>query len=192
MPRTLGTWLEFKPLEVAQPPVAPDTKQVTIFDPHTFDLVYSRGTNLPLGCTTVNTTIQFYCSLHEGKGFPQATIQENCATVFRWKSTYACRVCKQEDEILEEGPCVDGQRIRTIRYKVPCNGQLQDAGEVPCEPDIEVAQTTVILGVSAGVVLLVVGLGCAIYFFYEKRSIEAKYDLLRNEVNADDQEDVVL
>jgi len=175
-PVTLGTWLEFKPL-----PTLPQTD-------HTFDLVYSRGKNLPAGCTDVNTTVEFHCSVHEGKGFPQVkSYEQPCNILFEWRTLYACPVCTPEDEIDMRGPCKNGKRTRYTTYRVPCNGPVSITTEENCE-DLELERSTVLFGVLIGGLLLIIGIGCACYFFQQKRNIEAKYELLRTEVQEEEHE----
>jgi len=194
IPRTLGTWFEFVPVAippVAAPPVPSDIQADV--SSHTFDIQYTRGNNLPKECTQVTTTIQFFCLPNEGKGLPVATsFETKCTTTFVWKSLYGCKICTKNDEVEEEGPCINGMRTRVIRYNTPCYEKEPTVPVTePCQ-DFEVARTTVILAVSTSTLLLGAGVGCAIYFFQQKRKIEVKYDLLRNEATVDEQEDEVL
>jgi len=190
IPRTLGTWFEFVPVVV--PVGAPVSSDIQT-DSHTFDIKYTRGNNLPNGCTQVTTSIKFFCLPTEGKGLPVATAYENkCTTTFEWRSLYGCKICTKNDEVEEDGPCEDGTRSKVIRYKNPCYEKEPRQLVIETCQDIEVARTTVIMAVSLSVVLLGLGVGCAIYFFQQKRQIEVKYDLLRTEAVGDEQEDEVL
>jgi len=154
---------------------------------HTFDLVYSRGQNLPEGCPSVNTTVQFYCAAHEGKGYPEVrSYEQPCNVTFVWRSLYACPVCRLEDQVDVIGPCKNGKRTRYTSYSVPCNGPTSFPVEEDCS-DLELERSTVLFGVLIGALLLITGIGCACYFFQQKRNIEAKYELLRNEVQEEEQ-----
>jgi len=193
VPRSLGTWFEFQPVNQTSAAISTFDVQPDV-PSHTFDIIYTRGTNLPLSCTQVSTTIKFFCTPTEGQGLPVATTLEEgkCTAIFEWSSLYACRTCTVEDEVQEEGPCVGGKRKVSTKYKVPCyEKEVKEPTDKPCE-DIEVARTTLIVAIVMSAVLLGVGVGAAIYFFNEKRQIEAKYELLRNEVNVDENTDEIL
>jgi len=173
-PVTLGTWLDFRPVPA-------------VFTDHTFDLTYTRGKNLPAGCQTVNTTIAFYCAVNEGKGFPQLkSYEQHCNIIFEWKTLYACPICTESDMIDMVGPCKNGKRTRYSTYRNACNGPASYPTEEDCE-DLELEKSTVLLGVLIGALLLITGIGCACYFFQQKRNIEAKYEILRNEVQEEEQ-----
>jgi len=173
-PVTLGTWLEFSPLK-------------NISTDHRFDLIYKRGKNIPPNCSNVTTTIQFYCAVHEGKGTPTVkSYNQSCHVTFEWRTLYACPKCFPDDEVDIVGPCnKNGKRSRYTGYKIPCNGPVNYPVEEDCE-EVELERSTVLVGVLIAGLLLVVGIISACYFFKQKRNIEAKYELLRNEVQEEE------
>jgi len=154
-------------------------------DIHTFDLVYTQGNNKPEGCPSVKTTIKFVCNTESGRGSPVATeVMDRCRTVFTWTSVFACHKCLDSELVTDLGACIDGQQVKSYRYLVPCYGTPPVAVQQACE-DINLAKNTAIFAVSVVAIVLVLGLASALFFFQQKRTLEAKYELLKTEANVD-------
>jgi len=176
-PWTLGTFVEFVSVNI--------TEGSSL---NTFNLVFSNGKNIPKSCTSVKTTIKFYCSVTEGKGNIVAIKYSSpCDTTFMWASIYGCRKCTTADIVEEQGSCINGFRQIMYTYSVGCHGSLLPAKKVSCEA-IEFQRTTVFLGVLVGALLIIIGTALAFYFYQKKRIMEAKYAVLQNEVNLEEED----
>eukprot|EP01125_Pyxidicula_operculata_P010801 TRINITY_DN355_c0_g1_i1.p1 TRINITY_DN355_c0_g1~~TRINITY_DN355_c0_g1_i1.p1 ORF type:complete len:1776 (+),score=386.00 TRINITY_DN355_c0_g1_i1:7643-12970(+) len=180
IPRSLGAYISYQPKEVI------DVNTSSTASVNTFDLTYTDGVNTPNGCSQVNTTISFYCAPREGKGVPEVSkVDDKCNPHFVWKSLYACPMCTSDDLIKEPGVCKNGNREILYKYKRACYGALPSLTAESCE-DVEIGFNTAVIAVSVAGTLLLIGAGVAFYFWYTKRQMEIKYEILRNESNMDE------
>jgi len=146
--------LQFVPVSQTTAPSSSPTLQ----NPHTFDLVYTQGKNLPFSCTSVQTTIRFVCDITQGRGAPVSLqVNDRCQTVFQWASVYACHKCQESEIVIELGACVDGTRIVTYKYNIPCFGLPPAATHQDCQ-DVSLAKKTAIIAVTSVAIVVVVGL----------------------------------
>lgn len=112
---------------------------------------------------------------------------EKCNTTFVWRTRYACKQCIPAEQYEEKGPCIGGKQQRIYKYKVPCYEEEVPPEFIECY-DIEVESTSLTFGVIGSVVLIMAGVGSAIYFFLGKRKLEVKYELLSTQVKDDENE----
>jgi hypothetical protein len=174
---TLGTEFEYKPAELSD--IDPATSNY-----HAFDLVFTKGSNIPPLCHSVQSTIQFYCSSQEGRGSPVLSVIDECNPIFIWNSTYACPKCLDTDINKELGACIDNSRYITYRTSRPCNGVILSPTTEACE-SLSVGKGTALLAVSIVLIVLLVGLGLALVFFKQKRELQIKYKTLKGDTNLD-------
>jgi hypothetical protein len=186
--KSMGGTLEFLLVYIPDPTTLQlDTHKFESY--HSFDLIYTKGSDLPPGCQEVKTIIQFYCSPEEGFGSLILHQSESCSATFFWNSTYACPKCTEADLIEEYSACVENQRRVTYRFGRACH----DMDSIkPLFPRLENCQNLTVnrsygLLTVAGVIgLLLVGFGLAFLFFRQKRDLENKYQQLKTDHNLGD------
>lgn len=173
-PRTLGTFLQFEAVEDQWP--------------HTFNLVYTLGSNLPPGCTKVNTTIQFYCDIPQEQGTPKLVSNVGkCTNTFNWHSAWACPVCRASDIMPSKGTCTNGMRQVIYAYKSPCFSQ----SPLPAPTQEKCAEVSLgvgaVVAISLASLCVLVGVGGAAFWFYkQRRETEIKYQALQTDAGAED------
>jgi len=185
MPRTLGNRLEFVQVYEYDPSTLPDYKTVT--ELHTFDLKFTGGRNLPPACKEVETTVSFYCHPGNSVGLPTLVASEECTTHFKWASYLACKFCTTGNDLEPiKFPCINGIKEEGYLAKSPwcrVNPELiLHPATYECD-DIEIDFKVGIIGASVSVGLLLVVFGLAIYCYWAKKNLEAKYEVLKNESN---------
>jgi hypothetical protein len=189
-PTGLGNQFTF----VDRRPVTVRFEETYIDNYHAFDIEYSAtsGSNIPIGCNKVLTTIQFYCSSTAGRGELELEQFDQCNPIFVWNTTHACPKCQDFDVEIEYGACIDNSRLVTQSFRRPCldldNLILSESKIEACQ-NIKVGRTTAIITVAAVLLVLLVGLALALLFFRQKRDIEVKYQLLKGENNLDDSDE---
>jgi len=158
--------------------------------PKTFTLMFTQSDRAPPYCTSISTTVDFYCDLSEGRGHPDLALEnaDTCNPVFKWRSALACRICTEENVIPERSSCIDGKRELIYTTKETCvlSGNYSQPVTEPCKAVVEVDET-----IGGGVALLVIVVvivlvAIAIVFWKRKRDVENKYERLRGEVPMDD------
>jgi len=183
-PFSMGTLFEFHSQPIPELDAGSTNQQY-----HAFDIYYTEGNNLPIGCNYVQTSIKFFCDLHAGRGELKLLQSDSCNVQFTWNSSYACPTCDiEKDVITEVGACIDGQRILTSRFARPCN----DIEVTTIAYDTQACEILTVnkftgLAIVAGVIILLLGgIGLAILFFRQKRELEVKYKQLKTDNNLAD------
>lgn len=66
------------------------------------------------------STIQLQCDKEAGEGWLVGDWKNQCHAEFKWRSSYACKVCEEEDLLRMTSVCQDGYRIETYREPHNC------------------------------------------------------------------------
>ena len=136
-----------------------------------------------------NTTVDMICDMKAGIGDPvynTTTLWKmRCTYRFSWRSVYACPKCRPEYFKKVYDTCVNGRQNSTYALHVPCWGDVPEIPKDPIEGEcrknstrvsfVRIRNTVNKVMIGVGVVIIVVLIGIAVFFFCKHRNLRFKY-----------------